>query len=180
MAQEIWKPVVGYEGFYEVSDLGRIRALVRIVKHPRGGTRRYPGKILEPHEDRYLKVGLSKHGKAMTRRVHQLVMLAFVGPCPTGMQVCHSDGINHNCALSNLYYGTPKRNCQDRSAHGKTARGTKNHKAVLDEMKVAELRSIYARGAATQREIATMFGVSQCTVWRTIKGKTWGWLNEKR
>lgn len=96
--QEEWKPVEGYEGFYEVSDLGRVKSLPR--KWAKGG-------ILKPVPKKkggYLKVGLCKNGKQETCLVHQLVMEAFVGRCPDGYEVDHYDWNPSNNKLENLSY----------------------------------------------------------------------------
>jgi hypothetical protein len=175
---DIWKPIVGYEGFYEVSDRGHIRSLDRYVKHWRGGNRLYPGRILEPHQERYLKVGLSKNGKSTTHRVHNLVMMAFVGAPPEGMEVCHNDGINYNCELRNLRYGTHLENIEDRAKHGKTTRGKDITQSVLSEKDITIIRNSYRKREVTQRELANRFGVSQHTVWAILQRRTWAWLND--
>lgn len=90
---EQWKPVIGYEGFYEVSDLGRVRSVERIVKSSsrNGGYRRRPSKIIFQNLKKtgYLMVCLSKDGKVKTHLVHRLVATAF---CPKGEG---QDQVNH-------------------------------------------------------------------------------------
>lgn len=113
LPNEIWKPVFGHEGEYEVSDQGRVRSLerrVRLVTKQAGETtRRVPPRLLRPGPSRsgHLSVAI---GKGNSRLVHQLVMEAFVGRCPDGCEVLH---LNHdpadNCA-SNLKYGTRSEN----------------------------------------------------------------------
>lgn len=116
---ENWKPVVGYEGLYEVSDQGRVKSLARhtTMKDGRGKTIRE--KILKnrtlPSGHKY--VSLSGHGSKQKALTHRLVMLAFVGPCPEGMEVCHNDGNPENNHLSNLRYGTRSDNVQDMIRH---------------------------------------------------------------
>lgn len=110
---ENWKPVVGHEGAYEVSDLGRVRSLerrVRLVTRQAGETtRRVPERVLRPGatQSGHLSVAI---GKNNSRAVHQIVMQAFVGPCPDGCEVLH---LNHDPAdnrLANLRYGTRSEN----------------------------------------------------------------------
>ncbi len=103
----MWLPIPGYEGLYEVSDDGQVRSIGR------------RGKTLSAYPVRgYMKVHLSKDGVARQRGVHQLVMLAFEGPTPGGMEVCHNDGNRANNSRSNLRYGTPSDNGYDRVKHG--------------------------------------------------------------
>lgn len=114
---ENWKPIAGYEGKYEISDLGRVKSLVR-----HGDTN---SRILKPvlRKSGHLQVSLS--GK--TRKVHQLVAVAFLGPCPDGMEICHKDGNPANNHASNLKYGTRADNARDRVDHGRDRNARKTH-----------------------------------------------------
>lgn len=103
---ENWKPVVGAEDRYEVSDFGRVRNCVT-------------GKLLKPRAQRYPHVAL--FGKEYS--VHLLVLAAFIGPCPAGMYGLHGDDDTFNNRLSNLRYDTPKENQEQRHASGKRTRG---------------------------------------------------------
>jgi hypothetical protein len=111
--EENWKPVVGAESAYEVSDTGRVRSLsrrVRLVTRQAGETTRLvPERVLRPGPTRSGHVSVAI-GKGNSRLVHQLVLEAFVGPCPSGCEVLH---LNHNPAdnrLSNIKYGTRSEN----------------------------------------------------------------------
>lgn len=118
---EVWRAVPGFEGFYEVSDLGRVRSLDRVIRSSRGGgTQVARGRLLSPSIDGDGRrvVSLSRDGRRRVRRVYQLVMEAFVGPCPPGMEVCHGDGVRTNDALSNLRYDTRGNNHRDQVRHG--------------------------------------------------------------
>ena len=121
---EQWKPVVGYEGLYEVSDHGRVRSLDKEVKSAvcRKGSRIRRGKILQPVRTPkgYLTAALYRNGKASRKRqyVHRLVLEAFTGPCPEGMECRHIDGDSQNNNHSNLQWSTHKENCQDKIDHG--------------------------------------------------------------
>ena len=116
---EEWRPVPGYEGIYEVSDRGRVRSLDRIVE-----TTRFPmrvkGKILNPGQLVYghMHVNLCCSGKTIPAYVHRLVMAAFVGPCPDGMEVCHNNGDPTDNRLTNLRYDTHRSNIMDKANHG--------------------------------------------------------------
>lgn len=113
---ERWKDIPGHEGRYQVSDLGRVRSLDFWVNAgPSPGRRLIKGRLLKPNMkkgERYLTVHLRPSNNPV--RVHRLVMLAFVGPCPDGLEVCHDDDDGSNACLSNLRYDTHYENHQDR------------------------------------------------------------------
>jgi hypothetical protein len=112
--QEEWRPVVGYEGYYEVSDHGRVRSLGWWVNARNGHKRFWRGKVLTTgsRED-YSCIRLSVHGVAKSVRIHELVAQAFLGPRPDGMVVCHNDGSRNNNRLENLRYDTTSENFMD-------------------------------------------------------------------
>ncbi|MEY1677243.1 HNH endonuclease [Gordonia phage Malachai] len=120
MAEELWRPVVGYEGYYEVSDHGHVRSLDRLVEASDGRTLRIQGRDrkLWRTPDGHLKTSLHKDGESRVPLIHRLVMDAFVGPCPLGMEVCHRNGVGTDNRLSNLRYGTRSENSTDQVRHG--------------------------------------------------------------
>ena len=90
--EEEWRAVVGYEGLYEVSDIGNVRSLIF-----RNGVTRRPYPIpktlkLRPHPDGYFTVQLARDNAHRHYNVHRLVLEAFVGQCPPGMQAAHENG----------------------------------------------------------------------------------------
>lgn len=113
---ELWLPVPGYEGAYEVSTLGRVRSLKRITDRGRN----WPGRMMTPAQMRngYWTVTLWRDGKQKSALVHRLVLTTFVGPCPEGMEALHKTGNSSDNALSNLRWGTHAENVQDQLAHG--------------------------------------------------------------
>ena len=118
---EQWRDIPGYEGRYQVSDLGRVRSLdhrVRLVVKGVETTRLSPGRILKPGPARsgHLTVAL---GRGNSKQVHALVLLAFVGPYPEGMEVLHGDDDPTNNRLNNLRYGTRSENLRQCVAHGR-------------------------------------------------------------
>lgn len=118
---EVWRAIPGFEGRYEASDHGRVRSLPRMVqKSGRGIAYQRDGKILKPTSGTRQRqmVTLWRDGKSVTRAVHILVMLAFVGPCPPGLEVCHWDDDSANNLLTNLRYGTHSENMHDRNRNG--------------------------------------------------------------
>jgi hypothetical protein len=115
-AKERWHPVVGgYEGLYEVSDLGRVLSVERTTRQlARYGPieRRVAERLLKPGRDRrtgHLRVRLyDGDGLATTVGVHQLVLAAFVGPRPPGYMAAWRNGDRTDCRLANLRW-VPRR-----------------------------------------------------------------------
>lgn len=113
-----WRPVVGFEGLYEVSDTGLVRSVAREWKSGRDHRliRFQPEQIKaqRPDKDGYCTVKLRKNGKVFARvKVHHLVLQAFVGPRPDGLLGCHKDHSRNNNCFTNLYWGTAKDNSAD-------------------------------------------------------------------
>ncbi len=122
---ERWRPVVGYEGAYEVSDLGRVRSLDRVTD--RG--RKWRGRMMSPCplQNDYVIVTLWREGKQRSPLVHRLVLAAFVGPAPDGHEALHRDGNRANNQLSNLAWGTHSENEYDKVSHGTHRQASKTH-----------------------------------------------------
>lgn len=121
---EVWKPIPGYQGLYDISDQGRVRSWK--THHGRPGPRVL---TVGRRKNGGLYLGLTLHGPDKSRywRVHQLVMLAFAGPCPPGLEVRHLDGDHEHNARTNLAYGTRGQNEHDKVAHGTHTWARKTH-----------------------------------------------------
>lgn len=110
---ELWRPIPGFEGTYEVSNEGQVRRL-----RPSRGTR--PGRILRWQSNGvYPKVCLSLGSKVVQKYVHHLVLESFVGPCPPGHTASHVDDNPWNNELVNLRWEPHQRNCERRSENRK-------------------------------------------------------------
>ena len=116
-ADEQWKPVPGREGAYEASDMGRVRSLDMIVHRKDGISYQKRGRVLRPatHPAGHKIVMLK--GRDF-RYIHRLVLEAFVGPCPDGMEALHGNGDPADNRLANLRYGTRSDNMFDLVKHG--------------------------------------------------------------
>jgi len=127
MAAEEWRAIPGYEGLYEASSVGRFRSLDRIA----GGRRpwRVKGRVLKPslNPNGYPFVVLSRDGVPKSMALHRLVALAFLGPRPAGLEVCHNDGDKLNSAIANLRYDTASANAYDSVRHGTHPLASRTH-----------------------------------------------------
>jgi hypothetical protein len=115
MEKEIWKDIPSYEGMYQVSNLGRVKSLDRLVKHYSGGNRLYKGRLLKESISNvgYLLSCLSKDGKSKVFSVHQLVAMTFLRHKPNGYKgliVDHIDNNKLNNKLSNIQLITHREN----------------------------------------------------------------------
>lgn len=120
---EIWKPIPGYEGCYMISNHGRVLSLPRIS----ASGAKLKGKIRKHsiNSSGHHQVGLHRDGKKRLALVHVLVLEAFTGPRPYGMEACHNDGDHDNNRADNLRWGTHSENMRDRDLHGKGPKGTR-------------------------------------------------------
>ena len=169
---EIWKDIPGYEGKYQASSLGRIKSMNRKVRgvNPYTGVefmRSVPERILKP--GMYCKTGhvsvvLSGHSNG--KPVHQLVALAFYGPCPTGYEVLHKNGNPRDNSVSNLHYGTRTENILDVYKFRAWRK--------LDLASVDEIRKQLRLGLS-QSLIAKNFNVSVSTINKIKLGRTFSW-----
>lgn len=153
--EEIWKPVLGYEGIYEVSNLGRVKRI---------GT----GRILRKcTSGKYPFVILTYNSLSANFRLHRLVAEAFLGARPTGMQINHIDGNKQNPCLENLEYVTPSQNVCHSISTGLYKHGTPIEiQLAVREMFQCEKPRYY------MTEIAQKFGISVDNVKTIVDGNS--------
>ncbi|MCL2874700.1 MAG: NUMOD4 motif-containing HNH endonuclease [Betaproteobacteria bacterium] len=172
---EEWRDVPGYERLYQVSNQGRVRVLDRHIRYPSGKTRFKPGHELKPQaigKLGHLKIVLYKNSNSKSRLVHHLVLEAFVGARPDGMECCHGDGNPINNKVENLRWDTSAANNADKTLHGTQNTGSKHGLAKLDEFRVAEIKKRLDAGES-QRSIAVYFGIHQVNVSKINRGLLW-------
>lgn len=118
------------------------------------------------------------NGKSWQPYIHRLVLEAFVGPCPPGLEGCHNDGNPTNNCISNLRWGTPASNAADRIKHGHAPnhgcgpKGERNASAKLKEKDIPRIFSLW-RGGCTKKNIAKMYGTSDVQICNVINRKSW-------
>lgn len=171
---EVWKPVVGWEDLYEVSDAGRVRSLGRPRPGTYVGARGWSPRILKQAKGAgrtvYLFVGLSRNKVREYRYVHSLVLEAFVGPRPEGMQACHGNCDSSDNTLSNLRWASQKDNAADSMALRRHTHGPRQGSAKLSTECVARIRDI-RRFGIPYHKIAAWFGVSTTQVGKILRGE---------
>lgn len=116
------------------------------------------------------------NSKVHNRRVHRLVLEAYVGPCPVGMECCHNDGDAGNNTLENLRWDTSKSNKADLRKHGKLVCGEKSQHSKLSESSIKEIIKLSAEGLP-MKDVAFKFKVNSSTICEIIKGKAWKHIN---
>lgn len=169
---ESWKAIEGFEG-YEISDKGNVRSWRS--KNVRG-LAKVPSllKSSSISGKPYLRVSLYKSGKPQIFRLHRLVLEAFVGPCPKGMEGCHNDGDPTNNCLGNLRWGTPVENMQDQYEHCTRIVGERVGIAVLTFGQVEEIKRRLEDGKhGIGRQLACEYGVRDGVISAIKSGKTW-------
>jgi hypothetical protein len=176
---EIWKPVSGWEGYYEVSDLGNVRSLTRTAEcFVRGKLQ------VRVHKGKPLRAPIGKNGYVMYSFTapggireyhtgHQLVARHFLPSPAPGEEVCHRDGDRTNNRVTNLRYGTRSSNALDRHEHGtmNQANGTSHYFHKLDDDKVRWIRK--NQGVMSQRAMAELLGVTHGVIGLVQRREGW-------
>lgn len=159
---EIWKPVVGYEDLYAVSDQGNVK---RTKKYLNSSDNPLKPSVVSG----YLRVTLSRNNRRLPHLVHRLVAAAFLG-LPKGLVVNHKDGDRHNNNLKNLEVVTRSEN--ERHKWDVLKNGSLNN-VKLTRSQVEEIRTLYMLPEHSLRTLADQFGVSKSNISAIINGKTW-------
>lgn len=168
---EEWRAIVGFEGSYEVSNLGRVRSLDRMINMAHGAKRSHRGRVLQPvyDKDGYPRVMLRVDGAYAKRGVHRLVCEAFHGPGTIlHREVDHIDRDTSNARAENLRWVSRGENHSHRRLRNPNAALTRD--AVI-EIKATPKR----RGLATA--LARKFDVPPAAIYDVLRGGTWRTVN---
>lgn len=173
MEKEEWKDIEGFEGMYQVSNLGRIKSLARF--------KRRNDLIVSgsPNTTGYMVVQLYKDKKRVSKLIHRLVLSAFE-PIDNAeeMTVNHKDLNIKNNALVNLEWCTQLDNNKhywrttDLSERKPTPSGEAHHLAVLNEELVLEIRQKASEGRSVN-SLAKEYGIAEGTARAVVKRTTW-------
>lgn len=182
--EEIWKPVKGYEGLYEASNLGRIRSVDHLdtftTQHGEIITRMVKGKILKQHIDSrgyYLMVTMSKRGKRSCNLVHRVIAKTFIDNPSNLPEVNHKDEDKANNSVENLEW------CDHRYNNNYGSKQTwflgennPGYKFPIDV--VIAIRNEYDQKNkdGTVTALSKKYGVSTTHVSNIVNRKRWGWL----
>lgn len=168
---EEWKAILGWEGLYEVSNLGRVRSRTRRVKCA-WGMRTATGRVVQPRSSAngYLRVALRNGGFSEEHLVHRLVARHFV--CGYGAEVRHLDGDKSNNAAWNLAWGSRRDNEADKAAHGTKLFGERHPRSTLTDEVVREIRRLHSSGLS-QLAIAKALGIRRGPVGTVVRGEGW-------
>lgn len=172
---EQWKPIKGYEGFYEISNFGRVKSIKRVVtsktKNGKPSTKMLKERILslQKSTNGYVQVGLSKEKEVRIYRVHRLVADAFIANPDNLPEVNHIDEDRTNNNADNLEWCTHEYN---NNYGNKPAKGEKNGMARLNKTQIQEIRRRRASGESL-KSIAADYGISLNHVCNISQGKRW-------
>lgn len=165
--KEIWKDITGYEGHYQVSNLGSVRSMNKIAKGKNNSSKFFKGRILQPSlSEGYLSVGLCKNGKQSTIRVHRLVAKTFIPNPENKRTVNHIDENKLNNNVENLEWATDKENCN----HGsRTIKSSVNRYKPVKQLSLSGNLIKVHRGIKLASEDT---GISQKRIVDVLKGRT--------
>lgn len=160
---EEWRVIPDYPN-YEVSNFGNVKSW----------TIKSKGKLLKPgwKSDGYETITLTNSKGSKTTSVHKVVLLAFIGKRPKGLEIRHLDGNPSNNHLSNLAYGTRKENYADRVKHGTSNRGERHPMSKLTTQDIHLIRNLIGFGWG-HRMIGEIMGVTGENIRKISTGKRW-------
>lgn len=184
--EEIWKGIEGYEGIYQVSNLGRVKSLERVVRHNCGGSKIVRERILKTHicSSGYIGACLALNGGKKTALVHRLVAIAFLQNPEKKKAVNHKDGNKSNNNLNNLEWVTYKENMthaiKTNLMRYDGPKGERSAKHILKTEQVKQIKKLILDGYKLVL-IAEKFGVKPCTISNIKLGRSWNhipWPND--
>jgi len=164
-----FKNIQGFDG-YRIGDDGSVWSKRKIKE-------KWQRLKPWPNQKGYLQVNLYRNEQGHTRKVHRLVLEAFVGLCPPDMECRHLDGNKINNQLENLQWGTSKENKDDMNKHDMTCKGKRNGQAKLTEEGVVAIRETYRCGNISHRQLAKLYGVSKSAITSLLRKESWKHLS---
>jgi len=176
---EIWRNVNGWEGIYQISSFGRIKALERFFV--KKNSRSLGLKAVYQHEkirsvrlnpNGYCTISFWIEGKPIHKLVHRLVALHFIDNPNNYKQVGHLDNNPANAKWDNLEWGTQKMNIQYAVKCGRWHTGQKNYQTKLKDSDIPKIRELLKSGLSS-RKIAAQFDIDKHAILSIKNNKTW-------
>ena len=182
MQQEFWKPVIGikgdlYDGYYEVSNLCRIKMLPRLLRHSKGMRVSKEKIVTGTNAHGYKVVSFKKDGIKKMKNIHVLVAEAFIyNPSPEKFKIInHLNSDRADNRVENLEWCDHSRNAKHAIEAGKlkVTMGSSRSTAILNEDKVLAIKLLYKTGKFSHWKLANMFDIGKTTIQGIINGTKW-------
>lgn len=174
--EEIWKPIIGYEGIYEISSFGRVKAL-SVVRNKWFGEVVSKERIMKPYlgKNKYHNVSLHKERTLKRVYIHRIVAEAFIDNPDNKKDVNHKDGVRWNNNLNNLEWATRSENKLHayRTGISKAVTGEKHGKAKLRETDVRTIRFLINDFGYKDTVIANLFDMHPYSISQIRNKKIW-------
>ena len=174
---EIWRDVKGFEAYYSVSNLGRLKSHERVVQKSNGVNYTVREKIISGVLSKsigYIVVTLRRGDKCLKTTLHSLVARAFVPNPKRKPQVNHIDGNKINNIANNLEWSTGMENTKHAIRLGLfNNKGNKNGMSKLNKNQVLEIRKRYDTGNVTHNKLSREYGVSVSTIGEITRREIW-------
>lgn len=178
---EVWKDIPDYEGSYQVSNMGRVRSVDRVVTYKNGRIQKHKGRVLKPGNNRgYERVVLYNDNGYNNKSVHRLVLETFKPHVNMiDLQVNHIDGDKLNNHLTNLEWVTGLGNISHAYDTGLiTNIGERSPSAILSNTDVLEILQRLDAGEP-QKDIGLDYGVSRSCISKINRGYNWKSVREE-
>ena len=173
-APEYWCDIEGYEG-YQVSNLGNVRSLDRVVTRKNGRTLTIRGQPIKPQKNHkgYLRVRLRKEKKEKALFVHRLTATGFIPNPKDKPQVNHLNGVKHDNNVCNLEWCTQSENSTHALTYGLMPVGEKHSNSILSSKQVISIKQLLRQKENSISDIARKFSVGISTVHDIKSGRQW-------
>lgn len=178
-ANEVWKDIEGYEGYYQVSDHGRVKSLDRYVGHLGKNKALKKSRVFRNGwMNKSLIVCLSKEDQSKGFLIYRLVAKAFIPNPLEKPEVNHLDGNRYNNHISNLEWATRSENEKHAYDTGLyiSRKGSQMHCAKLNESQISEIKDLFKQGVS-RKNIASAFKIDYSQACKIIKGSSWKHLH---
>lgn len=168
-----WREIPGCPG-YRAGSNGEIQSSLWPGKRLSQRAERPWKSIVARRNDKngYMYVTMRVNCKHYTATVHSLILRAFIGERPNGMDACHTNGCRTDNRIQNLRWDTRKNNNLEKSSHGTQVHGEQHPVSKLTDEIVMQMRQMRVAGMSFQK-IANRVGVNLNTAWNAVTGRTW-------